>query len=66
MQGTGVWSLVLKDPTWRGATKPSTTATEPAHPKAHASQQEKPLQWEAQEAQLDSSPRPAKLEKAYK
>ena len=54
MQGTRVRALVREDPTWRGATKPTTTepvlwspratTTEAHMPTARAPQQEKPLQ----------------------
>ena len=57
MQGTQVQSLVQKDPTCLGATKPVHTTTEPTHhvptymkpmcSRDHAPQQEKSLQWEA-------------------
>ena len=36
----------------------------PARPRAHAPQQEKPLQWEAWVPQLDSSPYSLQLEKS--
>ena len=42
---------------------PCATATEPTHPRAHASKQEKPPQWEAQAPQLASSPYLPQLEK---
>ena len=40
------------------------TALEPACPRVHAAQQEKPPQWEAHAPQLESSPHLLQLEKA--
>ena len=55
MQGMWVWSLVWEDSTYRGAAKPvyhnyrvrALAPMKPACPRASASQQEKPPQWEA-------------------
>ena len=67
MQGTHVWALVQEDPTCRRAAKPVhlnywACALEPAShnywahaPRAHALQQEKPLQWEACSPQLQKA-----------
>ena len=46
MQGTQVHALVWEDPTCHGATKlsPRAATTEARVPRAHAPQQEKPLQ----------------------
>ena len=48
-----------------GQLSPRATTTEPAHPRAHALQQEKPPPREARTAQLRSGPRSAQLEKAH-
>ena len=68
MQGTQVRALAQEDPTWRGATKPVhhnywACALEPSShnywsctPRAHAPQQEKPLQWEAHAPQRRVAP----------
>ena len=44
---------------------PRAATTEAQVPKAHAPQQEKPLQWEAQASQLEGSPHTQQLEKAH-
>ena len=51
-EAQGNW--VLKPQLWR-----------PLHARAHALQQEKPLQWEAWTLQTESSPHPQQLEKAH-
>ena len=68
MQGTWVRALVREDPTCRGATKPIghnywASALGPASHnywahvhRAHALQQEKPLQWEARAPQRRVAP----------
>ena len=71
MQETWVRALVWDDPTCRGATKPMShnywahvpqllspraTTTEARTPRAHARQQEKPLQWEARALQRRVAP----------
>ena len=71
MQGTQFRALVWEDPTCRGATKsvhhnywarkpqllsPRATTTEAHAPRAHALQQEKPLQWEACASQRRVAP----------
>ena len=71
MQGTRVLSLVWEYPTCHGATKPMchnywacvpqllsphATTTEARAPRAHAPQQEKPLQWEARAPQRRVAP----------
>ena len=53
MLGTGVRSLVQEDSTFQG-TSPQAAATEAGVPRAHAPQQEKPLQGEAPGPQLES------------
>ena len=58
MQRTRVQSLVPENATCWGATKPMNHATEARAPKAHARQQEKPLQWESSSHSLQP-------EKAY-
>ena len=65
MQGTPIRCLVWDDLTCHRITKPFTTATEGCVPRAHAPQQEKPLQWEAHAPQLASSPYSLQLEKAH-
>ena len=76
MQGTQIWSLVQEDATFCGVIKPKhpndwVGALEPVScncwacvPRAHASQQKKPSQWEALTLQLESSPH-STLEKAH-
>ena len=77
MQGTQVRSLIWKDPTRCGAAKPThydcwacalgACELHPLKPvplRTRASQQEKPLQWEACTSQLKSSPCLLQLEKA--
>ena len=71
MQGTRVQALVQEDSTCRGATKPvrhnywawepqllspRAITTEACVPRAHALQQEKPLQWEARAPQQRVAP----------
>ena len=63
MQETQVWSLVQEDPTCHGATKPHVPHLLSLHSKACALQQEKPLQWEACEQQLENSPHLPQLDK---
>ena len=71
MQGTQVQSLVWEDYTHLGATKPVShnyptrvlQLRKPVHPGAHASQQEKPLLWEACAPQQTVGPRLWQLEK---
>ena len=76
MQGTQVWSLVLEDPTCRGATKPvghnywacvlwgPRAATTEAHEPRASAPQEKPLQWEGRAAEGRIAPLSPQLEKA--
>ena len=71
MQGTWVQSLVRKISWAREQLSllpqlphPCTATTDAHKPRAHASQQEKPPQWEAQAPQLESSPCLLQLEKA--
>ena len=79
MQGTWVRSLAWEDPTCHGATKPAShnywarvphllspraTTAEARTPRAHALQQEKPLQWEARTLQWRVAPLSPQLEKA--
>ena len=56
MQGTWVRALVREDPTCRGATKPVHHNYWARVPRAHAPQQEKPLQWEARAPQQRVAP----------
>ena len=76
MPESQVQSLVWEDPMCRGANKPVCrnywacalepihSIMKPMHPKAHAAQQEMPLQWEAHVLQLESSPWLPQLEKS--
>ena len=76
MQETRIPFLVREDPKHLGATKPvchtaepvlqspGATPTEARALRAHALQQEKPLQWEACALQLKSSPHLPQLEKS--
>ena len=52
MQGTPFDPWPRKIPHDSGQLNPYTTTTEPTCPTAHALQQEKPLQWEADKPQL--------------
>ena len=64
MQGSRIWSLIWKDPTFYRTTKLMCLCSraqelqwlKPTYPRAHTLQQEKPPQWEACAAQLASSP----------
>ena len=55
MQGTRFDPCSGKIPHAEGQLSPCTTTTEPAHPRARALQQEKPLQWEARAPQLEKA-----------
>ena len=63
MQETQVQSLVWKDSTCHGATKPVSHNMEARAPKTCTLQEEKPPQWEAP-LELESSPHLPQLEKA--
>ena len=65
IQGTRIWSLVGEDPSAVGQLSQCVTATEANAPRAHALQQEKPPQWEAQATQLENNPCSLHLEKAH-
>ena len=56
VQGTWVQSLVWEDPTRCQETRPVYHNYWAPRPRAHAPQHNKPLQWEAQALQLESSP----------
>ena len=57
MQETRVQYLVWEDPTCHGATMPMSQLLKPMHPRASASQPEKPWQWETHTSQLEKCSR---------
>ena len=65
MQGTGVASLVWEAPTHSEAAKPGRHNYWARVPRAHALQQEKPLQQAGQAPQPQSGPSLPQLEKAH-
>ena len=66
MQETQIWALVQEDPTCLGATKSVRhNSWSPFAYIACAPNQEKPLQWEAREPQLESISHMTELERAH-
>ena len=74
MQGTQIGFPIREDSTccgakpmchnyWAHVPEPESCNTEACTPRAHAPEEEKPLQWEACALQLESSPRSLRLEK---
>ena len=66
IQRTWIQSLAWEHPTRHRGAGPICNNYEPACPRAHAPQQEKPPQWEVWAPQPESSPHSLQLEKALK
>ena len=76
MEETGVWSLIWEDSTCSLARAPQLFSLcsrawelqllKPSSPRAHAPQQEKPLQWEAHAPELDTNPNSLQLDNSLR